>query len=195
MDNSSGQGKTLPHSKMGFYVCSAFLTQQFSSSVPVPVPALPAGMGDTSTTVTDTFLQGEQGISHGDIPAVPWLVALQGISCGDMLGTLCLLPFQPLQSQPRLLLPPSALGAPGTQNSVTCCLTTPPGGHRSFFSRVCSALHSLGQFNLQPAADVALMELRETQTSAGTRISHGELSLPFKPLPFSGTMVISGVLG
>lgn len=101
-DNSTGQGKTVNHPKMGSCVCSGFLTQALSSSVSVPVPALPAGMGDTSTMTTETFLQGEQGISHGDIPAMLWLVALQGISCGDMLGILWLLPFQPLQTSSHL---------------------------------------------------------------------------------------------
>lgn len=101
-DNNRGQGKTLSHPKMGFCVCSGFLTQELPSSVSVPVPALPAGMGDTSTMTTETFLQGEQGISHGDIPAMLCLVALQGISCGDMLGTLWLLPFQPLQTSSHL---------------------------------------------------------------------------------------------
>lgn len=59
-------------------------------------------MGDTSTMTTETFLQGEQGISHGDITAVLWPVALQGISYGDMPGILWLLPFQPLQTSSHL---------------------------------------------------------------------------------------------
>lgn len=114
---------TLSHPKMDFCVCSGFLTQELPSSVSVPVPALPAGMGDNSTMMTETLLQGEQGISHGDIPARLWLVALQGISCGDMPGILWLLPFQPPQTSSHLTAQSAAPSlcllweGPGTNSS------------------------------------------------------------------------------
>lgn len=122
---------TLSHPEMDFCVCSGFLTQESPSSVSVPVPALPAGMGDTST-MTETFLQGEQGISHGDIPAMLWLVALQGISCGDMPGILWLLPFQPPQTSQLTAQPdaPSLCLLWEAPRVLTRSEAT-PGGHRS----------------------------------------------------------------
>lgn len=91
----------MSHSKMGFVFALASSLRN-CPPLSVAVPALPAGMGDTFTMTTETFPQGEQSISLGDIPAMLWLVALQGISCGDMLGILWLLPFQPLQTSSHL---------------------------------------------------------------------------------------------
>lgn len=121
----------------------------------MPVPALPAGMGDTSTMTTETFLQEEQGISQGNIHAMLWLVALQGISCGDMPVILWLVPFphrQPLQTSSHLTpwfdAPSLCLlwEGPGTKSSNwPAGPQATPGEHRSPFLPVHSCVAGHGQ--------------------------------------------------